>query len=895
MSRPTLVLLVISCYLLASGKSAARQEATHVPSLQSTYHLHHKGFAVRFVSSKQFLGMPRGGETSRGTDQMATAPLHSDRGQLQDRFSFISAVRALHKRSMLVKDEAETTSAGGGNAGTHGLNSATGELSGSSSSPNSADDDQDNNDNTTDVAVEDVIVEEKDSQAREQKGSSERRYYQSSGMSPSKSRRVHRSVRERNTKRDKNRQSGSPRVDACHVQSSLKAEHETLGKDIDRNATKDSASSTGLDGNVSMLLHKTESPTRSENIGMSLYSNSKESNESMYISSGYWHTIDKVLSLGKSATNPNLRLSRHLRPVRKMAAQMTGLHGVMSLKNCTEAMSMGNKTQLRDEIGSVLQVRNDVPTKDTFRNSTAAKLDKRNFGQMRRGERVRRFGRFLPFGRRNRITHADNRMNRVVLNDMGSESISNAEAFRGNTSIAEITKKKIISKEIRRRTGRVKEIDRLINSIQKEVVELQCEKDDLQRRPNPLYNYTGVWPSEKHPDGGKNSSEIYLMNRTIREFNFPPPEFAEAYIEDLVDSGRLIMLNHTQLWQRRMDDFDGVGDDIDELTGGLANGLSSPSNGTDPRSGSRSNDGTSVERKNKNSRGSSGSWLLRQSLGRGLSLGEKIGETVELAAYKAVCASVMSILARSVSALHGVNVMTHSDIRIFVETVPDLPPLAKGSLPDEEKYAEEAIRKAIRRSAKKRKKRSKNNQGRSSQSADGYEAFLQRDAVIETLISHCQISAPLLKLFPLSWQRALLGNIITLVAAIVSDFVDGIQIHILGHQLSLSFKPITEKDVMNSVVGFGTVRHRASVEEFEAAVEATARDVSKSLEFLDRWHERALGGGVLRAQIGNLVARIVLTLTDEVLGGAKFDLWSAQIGGPRIVAGLEYRRVEEDA
>jgi hypothetical protein len=34
------------------------------------------------------------------------------------------------------------------------------------------------------------------------------------------------------------------------------------------------------------------------------------------------------------------------------------------------------------------------------------------------------------------------------------------------------------------------------------------------------------------------------------------------------------------------------------------------------------------------------------------------------------------------------------------------------------------------------------------------EAFIQRDAVVETLFSHCQISAPLLKLFPLAWQRA---------------------------------------------------------------------------------------------------------------------------------------------
>jgi len=477
----------------------------------------------------------------------------------------------------------------------------------------------------------------------------------------------------------------------------------------------------------------------------------------------------------------------------------------------------------------------------------------------------------------------------VLFHDMQAETIFNDAPPYFNESVAANIKGKTVSTEIRKRAERVKEIDRLICRIQKDVAELQCEKDDLQRRPNPLYNYTSVCPLEKHAAGGRNSTQHCLTNRTVREFNFPPPEFAETYIDDLVDSGRLILLNHTHLWQRQKDDFDGVRDDMDEdeLAGGLANSLSSPSGG-------RKSEGTSVDKKWKNSRGSSGSWFLRQSLGRGLSLGEKIGETVELAAYKAVCTSVMSILARGVSALHGVNVMTHSDIRIFVETAPDLPPLAKGALPDGEKYAEEAIRKAIKKSARKRKKKSRNYQSRSSvPTVDGDDVFLQRDAVIETLISHCQISAPLLKLFPLSWQRALLGNIISLVGAIVSDFVDGIQIQILGHQLSLSFKPITAKDVMNGIVGFGAVRHRASVEEFEAAVEATARDVSKSLEFLDRWHERALGGGVLRAQIGNLIARVVLTLTDEVLGGAKFDLWSAQIGGPRIAAGLEHRVEEE--
>ena len=73
---------------------------------------------------------------------------------------------------------------------------------------------------------------------------------------------------------------------------------------------------------------------------------------------------------------------------------------------------------------------------------------------------------------------------------------------------------------------------------------------------------------------------------------------------------------------------------------------------------------------------------------------------------------------------------------------------------------------------------------------------------------------------------------------------------------------------------------------------ATAQDMSESLAFLDgwlEWVERRVGGGVLRSQIGNLIARVVLTLIDEVLSGARLDLWSSQANGPRLYAALEYR------
>ena len=170
----------------------------------------------------------------------------------------------------------------------------------------------------------------------------------------------------------------------------------------------------------------------------------------------------------------------------------------------------------------------------------------------------------------------------------------------------------------------------------------------------------------------------------------------------------------------------------------------------------------------------------------------------------------------------------------------------------------------------------------------------QRDAVVETLISHCQISAPLLKLFPIDWQRAIVGNILTLATAVVSDFAYGIQIQVLGHALSFSFKPITEADLIQhiGVGGFRQNHRRARPDEFEPAVWATAQDISEGLSFLDgwlEWLERKLGGGILRSQVGNLIARVVLTLIDEVLSGARLDLWSSQANGPRLYAALEYR------
>eukprot|EP00979_Chaetoceros_neogracilis_P019062 scaffold11672_cov195-Chaetoceros_neogracile.AAC.1 len=58
----------------------------------------------------------------------------------------------------------------------------------------------------------------------------------------------------------------------------------------------------------------------------------QQEQESPFISSGFWSTIDKLSSFGLSTSHKEFRLSRKLRKIRKTAAYYTGLHGVMSGK-----------------------------------------------------------------------------------------------------------------------------------------------------------------------------------------------------------------------------------------------------------------------------------------------------------------------------------------------------------------------------------------------------------------------------------------------------------------------------------------------------------------------------------------------------------------------------------
>ena len=519
---------------------------------------------------------------------------------------------------------------------------------------------------------------------------------------------------------------------------------------------------------------------------------------SLYISSGLWNPIDNIVSLGMASRYDSWKLSRNTRGIRKWAAKTTGMHGLLSGKGrrtdtllLQQQQNRINATQSAEQIQAMRQrlVAIDRARKSAEKVSQDPNVRKRRWTLFRR----------------------------------------TASRTGGNSDLSFV-----FHRDDHSRKERVKEIDKLIKEGQQHLQSLIAEKDVLQRRPSPLWNYSSTL----------SETAASSHNTTTRRFSFPPDSLVEEYLEVLLSGRRLVKLNHTELWRTDGDELDGLDDD--ELL--------------------------DIEQKRRvldEEDDVSGSWFLRYGLG------EKIGEAAETSAYKAVTKSVMGVLAKSLSALHGINIMEYSDIRLFMEQSPDLPSGIG--------RAQESLTEIMKRGSKR---------SRSSRSGQATsDNFIQRDAVVETLISHCQISAPLLKLFPLAWQRAMLGNIITLVTAIISDFCEGLEFQILGHRLTCSFTPITEQDLLYRARSFETSfrQRRSKSREFEAAVRATAEAIDENMKILDRWHERALGARKLQSQLATLIARLVLTLADDVLSGARMDLWTVQAGGPRLIAGLEYR------
>jgi hypothetical protein len=632
-----------------------------------------------------------------------------------------------------------------------------------------------------------------------------------------------------------------------------------------------------LGENVPNLSASDELPSQ-ENVTLAL------ENQDTFVSSGVWGPIDNLVTLGLASRYTSLRVSKQLRGIRKWTAHMTGLHGALSGKPSQTTSS----TTFHQTVSIVLETPDESDLQGIQRRIAAIDRARKGVERARAVDDLAKnrsglFGGLFRVRRQEIESAADN----ITTAEIKIEEPTGAQMPQKTPAEIE---------EERQRMERVKEIDRLIAEGQARLQDLICEKDVLQRRPNPLFDYKKVRSKKKkatssgvtHPSSNESVTEPLVQERieiqATRKMNFPPGDLVAEYLDMMISTRRLVKMNHTSLWKEseRSDDDEEetIGDDLFTASADAhrlyQGSVRSQRNGNGNGNGSV---------------GGGGSWLLRQSLVGGPSLGEKIGEAAETAAYKSVCAALMSFLARALSSLHGINVMKHSDIRLVLEQAPDLPLYGKdGLLPgSDSNYAEETIKTVMRRKSKRTSKRSQRPMD---------DSFVQRDAVTEMLLSHVQISAPLLKLFPLAWQRALLGNIITLATAVISDFLDGLRFQILGHELSFSFRPITEDDMILhfQLMSRRHLNHRKfKVVEFEAAVRATAEDVSDELKFLDRWHERALGSGVLRTQIANMIARIVLTLTDEILSAARMDLWSAQAGGPRILAGLEYRTETTDS
>lgn len=115
-----------------------------------------------------------------------------------------------------------------------------------------------------------------------------------------------------------------------------------------------------------------------------------------------------------------------------------------------------------------------------------------------------------------------------------NEGVRN-DVNRGNDSqvLSEIS-------EERRRLERVKAIDRLIVQGQERLQQLICEKDILQRRPNPLFDYTTESAKASQSGGDRfDAADSSIDQATSRQFKFPPDDLVDEYLEMIFWSRRL--------------------------------------------------------------------------------------------------------------------------------------------------------------------------------------------------------------------------------------------------------------------------------------------------------------------------------------------------------------------
>lgn len=199
------------------------------------------------------------------------------------------------------------------------------------------------------------------------------------------------------------------------------------------------------------------------------------------------------MTFGLASKHSNLRLSRRLRSTRKLFSSLTGFHGLLSGKRYYESINF-------DSSG-------------TFGSWKMESSPDQNTGKVK------------------------NPTSRFRENSETSNDATNEAKLRELFELEEEEK----------RFERVKTIDRLIAEGQERLQHLICEKDVLQRRPNPLYHYS----SESALDSNEvqaNVSGSSIDQTTSRQFEFPPNDLVDEYLEMIFWSRRLIKVWLTEFF-----------------------------------------------------------------------------------------------------------------------------------------------------------------------------------------------------------------------------------------------------------------------------------------------------------------------------------------------------------
>lgn len=332
-------------------------------------------------------------------------------------------------------------------------------------------------------------------------------------------------------------------------------------------------------------------------------------------------------------------------------------------------------------------------------------------------------------------------------------------------------------------------------------------------------------------------------------------EVVKSYIQGLKDRGVLIPLDHVKLWgdsDWEDEEEDHVGDDLfDDRTkgGGKKKKLKRPSGG--------------------------GSWILRQSVPSWLGfaatndkedtegekkeedhhehhhIGIKLTSGLEETLYNIVVRSVMKGVVGGVANLHGLGIGGVGEVKL-------------------------TRIKGVKRAGTERRKE------RPGAYQEQYN-YPQLGIVTEQLLSQMQIAAPLLKLFPIKLQRCLLQNLVIILTITLRDALRGVHLNILGSSFRFDLQPIHFK-----YRDFDPHGNLESIDE--EAVANLAKNILPSLTFMTSWHERVLGSNILRQQVAQLLARIVVMLVQGTVGSGRFDFWGCEgKGGVSVRCGVKYR------